>query len=249
MSFENSVLNIFLASAITLFARCSPLPQATTGVTNGTGVQTNDTPSLITHEGYTLLYSEIHEQPYWVAYTLTKDEVYGKAPRKDDFREDLSVPTGSAELSDYKGSGFDRGHLKPAADSKYSVLEMSESFFLSNMSPQKESFNREIWSRLEDQVREYAVDFNSISIVTGPVLKNPIGSIGKNEVSVPEAFYKVILNSDSTRSIGFLLPHENSSKALSTFAVSVDSIEKVTGFHFFSGVNQSVKMTFDYSLW
>jgi len=246
---DGSTLKILLTSLITLFTRCTPVVHTQTLVADGTGVQHGDSPFRIHHEGYTVLYSETHEQPYWVSYTLTKDEVNGPISRDDDFREDPSVPTESASLADYKGSGYDRGHLKPAADSKATKIEMSESFFMSNMSPQKQTFNREIWEQLEEQVRDYAIAYDSIYIVTGPVLNNPIDVIGDNQVSVPEAYFKVILSADKTRSIGFLLPHENSKKPLSTFAVSVDSIEKVTGFDFFPGVSDSIDSVGDYSAW
>ncbi len=246
---ESSAIKIVLTSLFALFARCAPVSQSAIAIDNGTGIQQGDSPTLAHHEGYSLLYSELHEQPYWVAYTLTKDEVHGTVPRDDDFREDPSIPSGSAELLDYKGSGFDRGHLKPAADSKSSEQEMSESFFMSNMSPQKEKFNRVIWEHLEELVREYAVNHDSIFVITGPILTDPTDQIGENRVSVPRAFYKIILNADSSRSIAFLLPHQNSKKTLATFAVPVDSIESLTGFDFFTGLDESIESSCDFSAW
>jgi endonuclease G len=90
--------------------------------------------------------------------------------RKDNFRSDPKVKTGSAALSDYKGSGYDRGHLAPAADFKWSATAMSESFYMSNMSPQVPGFNRGIWKNIESTVRNWAVENDEIYIVTGPVL-------------------------------------------------------------------------------
>ena len=106
---------------------------------------------IISHTAYTLKYSEQHEQASWVAYTLKSSHTSGTVGRTNDFREDYKVKTGSASLSDYKGSGYDRGHLAPAADFKWSSTAMSESFFMSNMSPQKPGFNRGIWKKLESR--------------------------------------------------------------------------------------------------
>jgi endonuclease G len=108
---------------------------------------------IIKHSYYTLAYSEENEQAYWVYYVLTPEEINGTQTRTDDFRPDPAVSTGSASLADYSGSGYDRGHLCPAADMKLNKTSMSETFYLSNMSPQLAGFNRGIWSTVEDQVR------------------------------------------------------------------------------------------------
>ena len=125
---------------------------------------------IVKHTGYTLSYNEEYEIANWVAYELTRDEVLGTADRGDDFREDKDVSTGSAKLKDYKSSGYDRGHMAPAADFKWSEEAMSDTFFLSNMAPQDPSFNRGIWGDLESAVRSMAYDNESIYVVVGPVL-------------------------------------------------------------------------------
>lgn len=96
---------------------------------------------IIRHKYYTLSYNEDHEQANWVHYKLNPTLLDGTMPRINSFKADPNVSTKSAELSDYKGSGYDRGHLAPAGDIKYSKESMIESFFLSNMSPQNPSFN------------------------------------------------------------------------------------------------------------
>lgn len=108
---------------------------------------------IIKHVAYTLKYNEIYEQADWVIYLLTAEEVKGTILRSDNFRTDTKVKTGSASLTDYRGSGYDRGHLAPAGDMKWSKTAMSESFYMSNMSPQKPGFNRGIWRSLESLVR------------------------------------------------------------------------------------------------
>ena len=146
---------------------------------------------------------------------------------------------GTAVASDYTRSGYDRGHLAPAADFKFSQRMMRETFFMSNITPQVPEFNRGIWKELEDQVRDWAIRDKGIYVVTGPVLKPGLPTIGKNtEVSVPEKFYKVILycNKPNIRMIGFLLNNEGSDRPLQDFVVPVDLIEQLTGIDFFSKI-------------
>ncbi len=227
------------------------LYSCTNRVTNGLDATSleDDVEQVIHHEGFSLLYSEQHEQARWIAYTLSSDEVYGSVARKDKYRSDPEVISGSAELSDYKYSGYDRGHLKPAADSKISDKEMLDCSFLTNISPQMHSFNAGIWVKLEKKMREWAVAHDSIHIVTGPVLNAPLGVIGDNEVSIPEAFYKAIMSADSSRSIAFLLPHADSDDDLSTFVITVDSLETVTDLNFFIGANESIESSTLLSSW
>ncbi len=187
--------------------------------------------------GFDLAYNEKYEQASWVAYILTRREVEeGAFDRTGDFRPDTALLTGSASLKDYRGSGFDRGHLAPAGDMKWSLAAMSESFLLSNMSPQHASFNRGVWRRLEEQVREWAVEKESLYVITGPVLTVVDSTIGENEIGVPKAYFKVLadLSPPSHSFIAFLLPHQGSSSPLMNFSVSVDSLEQATGLDFFA---------------
>ncbi|MFA6688934.1 MAG: DNA/RNA non-specific endonuclease [Sphaerochaetaceae bacterium] len=211
---------------------------------------------IIRHEGYTLCYNEEHEQPDWVAYELTREEVYGSEERKDNFRPDPQVATGSATLDDYRGSGYDRGHLIPAADLKWSAEAMSDSFYLSNMSPQDPQFNRGIWGTLEGVVRNFAATEESVYVVTGPVLTDgPYKTIGKNKVSVPKRYYKVVLDyrEPEIKAIGFLLPNEGSKKSVQSFAVSVADVEAATGLDFFpllpDDIEARLERSFDTSAW
>ena len=193
---------------------------------------------IIDREGYALGYIERHEQPAWVIYHMTKAEATTKvASREDNFREDPEITTGSATLADYRRSGYDRGHLAPAADMSFSIKTMDESFYLSNMSPQLGEFNRGIWKDLEAQVRSFAIFEGDIYVATGPIFPSETEpkAIGPNKVTVPKAFYKVIWDRTAPeKMIGFILPHEGSSKSLKSFAVSVDEVEQKTGLDFFS---------------
>jgi endonuclease G len=165
--------------------------------------------SYLHHLAYGFVYDETHEQAKWIAYCLTKSEAMGVLERSDNFKEDPLVHTGTA----------DRGHLAPAADMRWSIQCMEESFYYSNMSPQVPSFNRGIWKKLEEEVRDWAVKLDSILIVTGPVLSSDLSSIGMNKVSVPKYYFKAIvdLKGPNSKGIAFLLPNEGSKLPLMDF--------------------------------
>ena len=195
----------------------------------------NATDCVISHTGYSFLYNETHEQSSWVAYELTKAETNKLFERTNDFVPDPSVKSGTANNSDYEASGYDRGHLAPASDMGWSAEAMRESFYFSNMSPQTPSFNRGIWKKLEDQVRTWAIENESVYIVTGPILSSIKQTIGQNKVSVPNYYYKVVLDYKypNMKAIGFILPNIGSNESLKHFAVSIDSVEHITGIDFF----------------
>ena len=204
---------------------------------------TSQDPAVVAHTHFVLSYSEAHEQAEWVAYELTPEEVRVNIARDGNFREDPDVPTGSATLNDYRGSGYDRGHLAPVGDMNFDAVAMEESFFMSNISPQDPSFNGGIWSRLENQVRDWAAEKNGLYVVTGPVLGSSDRAIGDNQVTVPNFFFKVLLDergSDS-RMIGFMLPNRASREDLSTFVEKVDNIEAYTGIDFFPVLPDSLE--------
>lgn len=189
------------------------------------------------YTGFDLGYNEKYEQASWVAYVLTSKEVKsGTIKRTDNFRADTSISTGSANLADYKGSGYDRGHLAPAGDMKWNPKAMSESFLMSNMSPQAPSFNRGIWRSLESSVRDWATEKDSLYVITGPLLGSIDTLIGLNEVGVPDSYFKVLvdLSPPDHSMIAFLLPNARSSEELIQFAISVDSLEIVSGYNFFA---------------
>jgi endonuclease G len=197
--------------------------------------KTNSKDKIITHTGYSLLYNELHEQANWVAYELTKEETNKLFERTDKFIPDPKVKTGTASDKDYEGSGYDRGHLAPASDMGWSATTMAESFYYSNMSPQVPSFNRGIWKKLEELVRTWAIENNTVSVVTGPILTEGLGTIGPNKVSIPNYYYKVVLDysEPSIKGIGFILPNNGSKEPLQYYAVSIDSVEKISGINFF----------------
>lgn len=203
-----------------------------------------DTHQIVRHEGYTLCYREKFEQAEWVAYTLDAEKLRKNAARKNNFREDPDVKTYSAQLQDYRHSGYDRGHLAPAADMAYSESAMSESFFMSNISPQAHAFNAGIWLRLEEYVRTLASENEKIFVATGPLFeKDFYETIGLNRVAVPEFFYKAILTlkKGEFKMYAFIVPNESSKEEIWRFRTTVDEIEERTGIDFFWQLDDEIE--------
>lgn len=198
---------------------------------------------LITKANYALSYNEKHEQAVWVAYFLRKEHVIGQANRDgSSFIPDPAVSTQTAVTSDYTRSGFDRGHLVPAADFKCCQDLMDETFYMSNISPQAPEFNREIWEQLESQVRQWVRRDKELLVITGSVIGERPKKIGnKTKISVPTHFYKILVYQpnklESARMIAFLLPNKASStKKLNVYAKSVKELEAFTGKDFFANM-------------
>lgn len=204
--------------------------------------------------GYALGYSEEHEQAAWVMYRMTREETLTHAmARTDDFREDPNIITFSALPSDYSRSGYDRGHLAPAEDMKFSEVTMRDSFYMSNMSPQKPVFNRGVWKKLEKEVRRYAYNEGSVFVITGPILERGLKKIGEaNKVSVPRRFFKIVYDETPPRKmIAFILPNEGTVQSLTSFVTTVDEVEQLSGLNFFAELEDedALESVADYSLW
>lgn len=204
---------------------------------------TSSTKQIVKHQYYTLSYNEAHEQAEWVAYELKKDYIKNNNFKRPFFIEDDKVKTGSADWRNYKNSNYDKGHLCPAGDMEFALDAYNETFFTSNISPQVRNFNNGVWNRLEQKVRYWAVKHDGIYVITGGVLESSLSKIGKENVSVPKFFYKILLDNsgENLKMIGFLIPNSESDKPLYTFVVSVDYIEKVTGINFFPKLNDNIE--------
>ena len=211
---------------------------------------------LIEHKAYILVYSEKHEQAKWVAHIISKEIIDGNVSRTNDFRPDTMIKTGSAVEKDYflkykedgktvyDGFGYDRGHLAPSADFKWSKSALSESYFYSNMSPQVDDFNRGGWAKLEGMLRKYVYENNvDLFVVTGPVLTDdlPVIEKGVNKVSIPNYYYKIAYDKENNRAIAFLMPNQNLDYPVEYYAVSVDSVEAITKINFFYNLNDSIE--------
>lgn len=210
---------------------------------------------IIVHDTYSLSYLEEYEQAEWVAYELKKQDVSNSNFDRPFFIEDDKVKTGSADWRNYKRSGYDKGHLCPAGDRKFSKKAFDETFLTSNISPQKHDFNDGVWNRLEQKVRYWASKYDGVFVITGGVLEKGLSTIGNEDVAVPNYFYKVILDNDNGnyKMIGFLVPAVDSDAPLYSFVVSVDEIEKRTGIDFFPSLDDTtedqLEKNSDYKNW
>lgn len=203
------------------------LPSSTTG-------------AIVQHEHFMLSYNEPYEQAEWVAYELKKSHLTQDDRKRPYFIEDPKVKTKSADWRNYKGSGYDRGHLCPAGDRRFSEYAYNETFYTSNISPQDREFNAGVWNRLEQQVRYWCKKYGDLVVITGGVLERGLEEIGEEDVDVPNTFYKVVFkkSGDSVDILCFLIPGKESQAGLDSFLVSIDELEVLTGINFFEEQSQ-----------
>ncbi|CAM4192866.1 DNA/RNA non-specific endonuclease [Zobellia nedashkovskayae] len=201
----------------------------------GNLMPSSTTGEIVEHSHYMLSYNEPFEQAEWVAYTLKKEHLTHDDRKRPYFIEDPKVRSKSADWRNYKGSGYDRGHLCPAGDRRFTKQAYNETFYTSNISPQNREFNAGVWNELEMQVRMWAKQYGEIFVVTAGVLENGLKEIGDEDVDVPKYYYKIIARGkgDNLKMVAFLMEGKQSSKPLKQFSVPVDEIEKRTGIDFF----------------
>lgn len=207
------------------------------------------------HTGYMVSFNTDWLIPNWVAYELTAEEVQGNESRSNNFIPDPAIPA-TPTTDEYKNSGYDRGHMAPAADMKWSKQAMTESFYTSNICPQTPNLNRGDWKDLEEHVRNTATKYGKVYVTCGPIVSVKPSYIGHNKkIAVPDAFYKVLLRpkEDSWTAIGFIMPNQSGHKNLSTYAMSVDDIEIITDIDFFvalpNDIEEQIESTYNLNDW
>lgn len=195
-------------------------------------------------EGYIAAYDPTIKLPVWVAWNLTSKHSDGPYKRNGiKFAPDMDVPAPRAENMDYVNSGYDRGHMCPSGDNRWSEKAQTQSFLYTNCCPQLHNLNSGDWKELEEKCRVWAEKYGSIYIVCGPLMLNKKHkTIGKNKVVVPEAFYKVVLRlGNSPSAIGFVYRNEKTNKKMSAYVNSVDDVERLTGLDFFSSLPDNIE--------
>lgn len=222
----------------------TPTPANTTDQLEIPIMQSSTGGQVLKRKGYTLSYNADYKTPQWVAWALTKKETQGEEGRTDKFVPDPDVRGAKAYSNDYTNSGYDRGHMAPAADMKWNPQAMEESFYMSNICPQNPNLNRGDWNDLEEQSRQWAKEYGTIYIVCGPIYdsKHP-KRIGNHKVAVPDAFYKVILinKKKDPQALGFIFPNQAGHKLLKRYLVTVDSVESRTGIDFFPALPDEIE--------
>lgn len=207
------------------------------------------------YEGFTLAFDERRHTPVWVGWELLAEETDGPETRYNTFWQDEDV-YGCATWADYRNSGYDRGHMCPSADQKWSSDAMRDCFVMANMTPQDHALNAGAWATLEKKERVWAQRDSAVVIVAGPIY-SPSDSqrIGTTGVLVPSAFFKVLLAPyiDTPRAIGFIYPNSKAPGNMQDYAVTVDKVEELTGLDFFSAlpddIEQRVESSFSFNDW
>lgn len=195
------------------------------------------------YEGFTVNFNARNHTPNYVSWELLADEVNGQVKRYNKFWHDPDIK-GCPDVADYKHSGYDRGHLYPAADAKWSEKSMTDCFTFANIVPQAHSINSGAWKTLEDKERIWAARDKRLIIIAGPIYtpdnRQTIGDIG---VRLPSGFFKVILapDVDQPRSIAFVYPNDFAPGNMQNYSMTVDDAEIITGFDFFDALPDSIE--------
>jgi len=208
----------------------------------------------VKHARFSLSYNEGTELPSWLAYALTPEMAKATGTVKEKYNEDPLVSTGSSSPKDYRDAGFVMAQLVPAEDMMFDLKAAAETYLMSNIVPQKVGFNKYLWKALEPLIREWAKEGNTLYIAAGPVLADgPFGTFRENKVAIPTRCYKVILDTNGERAIGFMFRVNTSTGTLKSFALSVDEIEKITKIDFFINVpdelEEKLESILDLSKW
>ena len=240
--------NIILVSLVTLLSL--PALAETCGQHLDKGMPSTNSDQFLCRHGYAVGYNYDTKNADWVAYHITAESVNITNKRSNTFKEDTEMPDyARSTLADYKGSGYDRGHLAPSATMDFTRESMQQSFLMSNMSPQLPGFNRVGWRVLEEHVRDLANEYNELYVVTGPIYEGNEGTIG-NGVVIPSAFYKVILDPSFDEAIAFIVPHRDvSSSELANFITTIDEVERQTGLDFFAQTPDSIEDNMESVKW
>ncbi|EPF7978062.1 DNA/RNA non-specific endonuclease [Vibrio harveyi] len=240
--------NIILVSLVTLLS--FPTLAETCGQHLDKGMPSTNSDQFLCRDGYAVGYNYDTKNADWVAYHITAESVNITNKRSNSFKEDTEMPGyARSTLADYKGSGYDRGHLAPSATMDFTRESMKQSFLMSNMSPQLPGFNRVGWRVLEEHVRDLANEYNELYVVTGPIYQGNEGTIG-NGVVIPSAFYKVILDPSFDEAIAFIVPHRDvSSSELANFITTIDEVERQTGLDFFAQTPDSIEDNMESVKW
>lgn len=200
---------------------------------------------IIEHFAYTVSYNPEWLIPNWVAYCLYKDYLTDSIKKDKNFYSDPDIKGYKVGTDDYKGSGYDGGHMAPAGDMQWSARAMRECCYMSNICPQTRSLNSGRWNRLEERVRVWAQEYDSIFIVCGPIVSKNHETIGKKShpIAVPDSFFKVLLVYADFRwqGIGFIMKNDSDNIPYYERTMSIDEVEELTGINFFYKLDKSIQ--------
>jgi endonuclease G len=227
--FSKNILSIIIFFPCLAFANYQVVSSE-----NTPGSIYGDLDQFIERDGYSVAYNYATKNPDWVAYHLSGNEVKETRKRKDSFREDSDIPLQyRSRLIDYKHSGYDRGHMAPNAALDHLELTQRETFLLSNIVPQLPGHNRQGWKKLEEIVRNYAIEMGSLYVITGVIYDETPQYIG-DKVEIPDSFYKILYSTTNHEIITFKIPHVKFGfNDIDTYISTLEEIEQASGYDFF----------------
>lgn len=210
----------------------------------------SDDEDIVRHLGYTASYNHTTLCPDWVAWELTAEEANGKMEGQYSFSRDPDVAFPKASREDYSRSGWDKGHMAPRADMRWSLKALEESYYFTNVCPQDHEMNSQAWRKIEELTRRLAKHYGQVYVVCGPLYnEHRHGAIGA--VSVPDAFFKALAVSTEygIHTVGFIVDNTPQSFSPKHYAMSVDSVEAVIGRNLFPKVDEAAEKDFDWKIW
>ncbi|MDY3306507.1 DNA/RNA non-specific endonuclease [Psychrobacter sanguinis] len=190
--------------------------------------------------GFATLYSGVSKTPLWSAEHLTRDRLSQaeNIPREDSFHPESRLPSSMrAQLSDYKGSGYDRGHLAPNGDMA-NVKQQYDSFSLANIIPQSPENNRYLWRNIESVTRYLTKKHGEVYVVTGVVFKGRKISQLNNRVLIPTHVFKAVYVPSTEQAGVYYAPNDDSERVE---IISIDELALRSGIDAFPSIAPNAK--------
>ena len=245
---------LLIITAVPLFCACGATPYRAAGeVQNGLEIPEYQAgEDIVAHTGYTASYNHQTLVPDWVAWELTEEEVRGTLGGQYSFSRDPVVRNPKASREDYANSGWDKGHMAPRADMKWSLKALEESYYFTNICPQDHSMNAGTWRRIEEMTRAAAFRWGVVYVVCGPLFtEHRHGTIGEARVQVPDAFFKALAvrTENGFSTVGFVVDNSNQTRAPQQYAVCVDSVEALIGRNLFPAIGEEAEREYDWNVW
>ena len=206
---------------------------------------------IVRHLGYTAAYNHTTLCPDWVAWELTADEAAGTLDNHYPFSRDPDVSFPKASREDYANTGWDKGHMAPRADMKWSAKALEESYYFTNICPQDHEMNSGAWRKIEELTRRVARAYGQVWVVCGPLYGDNPRHIGPARVQVPDRFYKAlaVITPDGYATVAFLMDNTPQHHSPRTYAVAVDSVEALAGIDLFPAIDSVAEVSFDWQIW
>ena len=203
---------------------------------------------VLTSEAMTVYFNPKYHIPNCVAYELTATEIaQADAPdsqKRNNYTFNADPKVSSCpEWWEYKDSYYDRGHMAPAMDMRWSAKSMEQCFYMTNICPQDHDLNNGEWRKMEEAIHSWARTYKQIYVMTGPVLpKNNIEMTGKhNDIAVPQQFFKIVYAPQQGMAIAFLFDNENATNSWRNHSTTIDEVERLTGIDFFAALPDSTE--------